>query len=161
MFLVGRERLGIELAGRRVDLFGHRFFQKLDVGELSPYRQTDRYGDRNGLRHGLDSIPCSVWGEPLSFTISCPTDNSLTLACVVLTRLLRQIPPGRPPRSRKRCCASIISQEAALEALQHGAEDVVVMRGQYRLRRNFIVKSFNEIGLPCHWPNGVDLLWKL
>jgi aminotransferase len=51
-------------------------------------------------------------------------------------------------------CASIISQEAAIEALQHGAEDVVTMREQYRLRRNFIVKSFNEMGLPCHLPNG-------
>jgi aminotransferase len=51
-------------------------------------------------------------------------------------------------------CASIISQEAAVEALEHGAEDVVTMREQYRLRRNFIVKSFNEIGLPCHLPNG-------
>ena len=51
-------------------------------------------------------------------------------------------------------CASIISQEAAIEALLHGAEDVVKMREQYRLRRNFIVKSFNEIGLPCHLPNG-------
>jgi aminotransferase len=51
-------------------------------------------------------------------------------------------------------CASIISQEAALEALLHGAEDVVTMREQYRLRRNFIVKSLNEIGLPCHLPEG-------
>jgi len=51
-------------------------------------------------------------------------------------------------------CASIISQEAALEALQHGAEDVVTMRDQYRLRRNFLTKSLNEIGLPCHVPNG-------
>ena len=51
-------------------------------------------------------------------------------------------------------CASIISQEAAIEALTHGMEDVVTMREQYRLRRNFIVKSFNEIGLPCHMPNG-------
>ena len=51
-------------------------------------------------------------------------------------------------------CASIISQEAALEALLHGAEDMAMMREQYRLRRNFIVKSFNEIGLPCHLPNG-------
>jgi len=51
-------------------------------------------------------------------------------------------------------CASIISQEAAIEALQHGAEDVVTMREQYRLRRNFLTKSLNEIGLPCHVPNG-------
>jgi aminotransferase len=51
-------------------------------------------------------------------------------------------------------CASIISQEAAREALEHGADDVTTMREQYRLQRNFIVKSFNELGLPCHMPNG-------
>jgi len=51
-------------------------------------------------------------------------------------------------------CASIIAQEAALEALERGLDDIATMREQYRLRRNFIVKSFNEIGLPCHMPNG-------
>jgi aminotransferase len=51
-------------------------------------------------------------------------------------------------------CASIISQEAATEALLHGMDDMLAMREQYRLRRNFIVKSFNEIGLPCHLPEG-------
>jgi len=51
-------------------------------------------------------------------------------------------------------CASIISQDAALEAIQHGEEDTVEMREQYRLRRNFIVKAFNEIGLQCHLPRG-------
>ncbi len=51
-------------------------------------------------------------------------------------------------------CASIISQEAAVEALAGGMDDVVAMREQYRLRRNFIVKSFNEIGLTCHMPEG-------
>jgi aminotransferase len=51
-------------------------------------------------------------------------------------------------------CAPILSQEAALEALEHGLDDIAAMREQYRLRRNFIVKSFNEIGLPCHLPNG-------
>jgi aminotransferase len=51
-------------------------------------------------------------------------------------------------------CASIISQEAALEALQRGLDDISTMREQYRLRRNYIVKSFNDIGLPCHMPNG-------
>ena len=51
-------------------------------------------------------------------------------------------------------CAPILSQEAALEALEHGLDDIAMMREQYRLRRNFIVKSFNEIGLPCHMPNG-------
>jgi aminotransferase len=51
-------------------------------------------------------------------------------------------------------CASIISQEAAIEALQNGADDVAAMREQYRLRRNFIVKSFNDMGLTCHMPEG-------
>ena len=51
-------------------------------------------------------------------------------------------------------CASIIAQEAAIEALEHGRDDMEMMREQYRLRRNFIVKSFNEIGLKCHLPVG-------
>ncbi len=51
-------------------------------------------------------------------------------------------------------CASIISQEAALEAIQYGENDTFEMREQYRLRRNFIVKAFNEMGLKCHLPRG-------
>lgn len=51
-------------------------------------------------------------------------------------------------------CASSISQEAALEAIQHGESDTVEMREQYRLRRNFIVDAFNQMGLPCHLPRG-------
>jgi aminotransferase len=51
-------------------------------------------------------------------------------------------------------CASIISQEAALEAIQHGQADTLEMREQYRARRNFIVSAFNEMGLPCQLPRG-------
>ena len=51
-------------------------------------------------------------------------------------------------------CASSISQEAALEAIQHGEADTVEMREQYRLRRNFIVNAFNQMGLPCALPRG-------
>jgi aminotransferase len=51
-------------------------------------------------------------------------------------------------------CASIISQEAALEAIQRGEPDTAEMRDQYRVRRNFIVNAFNEMGLPCHLPRG-------
>jgi aminotransferase len=51
-------------------------------------------------------------------------------------------------------CASIISQEAALEALEHGQADTEEMREQYRLRRNFIVNAFNDMGLPCLMPRG-------
>ena len=51
-------------------------------------------------------------------------------------------------------CASIISQEAAIEALQHGEPDTIMMREQYKLRRNLIVKAFNDMGLKCHLPRG-------
>ncbi|PLT34036.1 aminotransferase [Bacillus sp. V5-8f] len=51
-------------------------------------------------------------------------------------------------------CASTMAQYAALEALTNGMEDVEEMRRSYRRRRNFIVKSFNEIGLECHNPGG-------
>jgi len=51
-------------------------------------------------------------------------------------------------------CASIIAQEAAIEALDHGKDDMLAMREQYRLRRNFIVKSLNDLGLKCHLPVG-------
>ena len=51
-------------------------------------------------------------------------------------------------------CASIISQEAALEAIQYGEPDTTEMREQYRLRRNFIVDAFNRMGLKCHLPRG-------
>jgi aminotransferase len=51
-------------------------------------------------------------------------------------------------------CASIISQEAALEAILHGEPDTLRMRDQYRTRRNFIVSAFNAMGLACHLPRG-------
>ena len=51
-------------------------------------------------------------------------------------------------------CAPILSQEAAIEALRNGVEDVLRMRDQYLERRDFIVRRFNEIGLKCHKPKG-------
>jgi len=51
-------------------------------------------------------------------------------------------------------CASIISQEAALEAIQYSEPDTLEMRDQYRLRRNFIVDALNKMGLKCHLPRG-------
>ena len=51
-------------------------------------------------------------------------------------------------------CAPILSQRAAIEALRHGAADIADMRHQYRLRRNFICQALNEMGLPCHRPDG-------
>jgi aminotransferase len=51
-------------------------------------------------------------------------------------------------------CASIISQEAAIEALARGEDAMKKMRDQYHRRRDFIVRRFNEIGLKCHLPRG-------
>lgn len=51
-------------------------------------------------------------------------------------------------------CAPILSQEAAVEALVNGAEDVARMKEQYHRRRDFIVRRFNELGLSCQSPRG-------
>jgi aminotransferase len=51
-------------------------------------------------------------------------------------------------------CASIIAQEAALEALLRGWDSVCKMRDQYHRRRDLVVRRFNEIGLTCHSPRG-------
>jgi aminotransferase len=51
-------------------------------------------------------------------------------------------------------CASIMSQDAAIEALEHGEEAMKNMRDQYHRRRDFIVRRFNEMGLACHCPRG-------
>ena len=56
-------------------------------------------------------------------------------------------------------CAPIVSQEAALEALRHGHNDLVEMREQYRLRRNFLVHAFREMGLSCFEPRGAFYLF--
>lgn len=51
-------------------------------------------------------------------------------------------------------CAPITAQIAAIEALQTGLKDVQEMKREYHRRRNFMVKALNEIGLPCHMPQG-------
>ncbi|MCO5061744.1 MAG: aminotransferase class I/II-fold pyridoxal phosphate-dependent enzyme [Kiritimatiellae bacterium] len=51
-------------------------------------------------------------------------------------------------------CASIISQEASVEALTDADADVEEMRAEYQRRRNFLHNSFKEMGLPCHQPRG-------
>ena len=51
-------------------------------------------------------------------------------------------------------CAPSISQYAAIEALENGDSDVERMVAEYTRRRNYIAKSFNDIGLPCLYPEG-------
>ncbi len=51
-------------------------------------------------------------------------------------------------------CANTMAQDAAIEALEHGAKHVEAMRREYEKRRNYIVRSFNDLGLPCFLPEG-------
>ncbi len=51
-------------------------------------------------------------------------------------------------------CANTTSQDAAIEALEHGAKSVDSMRREYELRRNYIVRAFNDLGLECLKPVG-------
>jgi aminotransferase len=56
-------------------------------------------------------------------------------------------------------CAPIVSQEAALEAMRNGRADMLEMREQYRLRRNFLVHAFRQMGLPVFEPRGAFYLF--
>jgi aminotransferase len=51
-------------------------------------------------------------------------------------------------------CAPMMGQEAAIEALERGEESMLGMRREYELRRNYIVRGFNELGLECVKPRG-------
>jgi aminotransferase len=51
-------------------------------------------------------------------------------------------------------CASTMSQAAALEALQHGEEEVQRMVASYAHRRRVMVDGLNRIGLNCTDPKG-------
>src|SRR4030042_1572968 len=53
-----------------------------------------------------------------------------------------------------RMSAPTPAQGAASEALKPGEPDVVEMVEDYNRRRKFIVKGFNDIGLPCFEPKG-------
>lgn len=51
-------------------------------------------------------------------------------------------------------CAPVLSQEAAMEALNEPEREVSEMREEYNRRRRFILASFREMGLPCVTPEG-------
>ncbi len=51
-------------------------------------------------------------------------------------------------------CAPTMAQHGAVEALKNGMDDVAHMQKSYLQRRNYFVKSLNEIGLDCHMPGG-------
>lgn len=51
-------------------------------------------------------------------------------------------------------CAPTTAQYAAIEAMEHGDEDVARMREEYDTRRRLILKELNGMGLTCFEPEG-------
>ena len=51
-------------------------------------------------------------------------------------------------------CAPTTAQYAATEAMNNGDEDVEKMRGEYDMRRRYIVDELNKMGLTCFEPEG-------
>ena len=51
-------------------------------------------------------------------------------------------------------CAPTLAQRAAIEALRHGADDVVRMREEYDRRRRVILDRLRAMGLSCFEPEG-------
>ena len=51
-------------------------------------------------------------------------------------------------------CAPTNSQYAAVDALNHGDEDVKNMRDSYNQRRRYLMHRFKEMGLECFEPYG-------
>jgi len=51
-------------------------------------------------------------------------------------------------------CAPIMSQNAAIEALENGTPSMEKMRDSYHQRRDYVVKRLNDMGIECHTPGG-------
>jgi len=56
-------------------------------------------------------------------------------------------------------CAPIMSQNAAVEALEHGATEMERMRRAYARRRNMMLHRFEEMGVPCFPAGGAFYLF--
>lgn len=51
-------------------------------------------------------------------------------------------------------CAPTTSQYAAIEAMRNGDEDVARMRAEYDVRRKYLLRRFEKMGLECFEPYG-------
>ena len=51
-------------------------------------------------------------------------------------------------------CAPVMAQDAAEDAILSARNDMEAMRAEYKLRRNYIVKRLNGMGLKCLLPEG-------
>jgi aminotransferase len=93
--------------------------------------------ERTILLHGF-SKAWAMTGFRMGFSCTTPT----------LTAAMMKI------HQYSMMCAPTLSQIAAIEALANGGNDIIEMRDDYQKRRDYIVSSFNEMGIPCHAPKG-------
>lgn len=115
------------------------------------------YGEENGMkpsRHvsiasfpGMKERTILLHGFSKAFAM---TGFRLGYACSprVLTEAMMKI------HQYSMLCAPIMSQNAAIEALENGAESIERMRRAYAERRNLVLSRFAKIGIPCFAPGG-------
>ncbi len=56
-------------------------------------------------------------------------------------------------------CAPSTSQFAAIEALANGDEDIEYMKGEYDIRRRYVLSRFAQMGISCFEPEGAFYLF--
>lgn len=56
-------------------------------------------------------------------------------------------------------CAPTVSQYAAVEAMRKGDDDIAQMREAYNQRRRYLLRTFEEMGLPCFEAQGAFYLF--
>lgn len=114
----------------------------LEMGEHTSIASLPGMKDRTVLLHGF-SKAFAMTGFRLGYACAPP----------VLTEAMMKI------HQYSMLCAPIMSQNAALEALRNGAEEVEKMRKAYARRRNLMLNSFEEMGVPCFAPGGAFYLF--
>jgi len=109
----------------------------MQIGEHTSIASLPGMKERTVLLHGF-SKAFAMTGFRLGYSCASP----------VLTEAMMKI------HQYSMLCAPIMSQNAALEALRNGAEEVEKMRKAYARRRNLMLKRFEEMGVPCFAPGG-------
>lgn len=109
----------------------------IDVGEHTSIASLPGMKERTILLHGF-SKAYAMTGFRLGY--SC--------APHVLTEAMMKI------HQYSMLCAPIMSQLAAVEALENGDAEVERMRKAYAQRRNLLLRKFREMEVPCFSPGG-------
>jgi len=56
-------------------------------------------------------------------------------------------------------CSPTVSQQAGIEAMEYGAEEVEMMKKEYNRRRRVMLQGFRDAGLDCYEPLGAFYLF--